>query len=136
MAGTPPNYDDVMMPGAGGIRIPTEVFGSGGAGNPGGTMAINKQIVIALGVLGAATSVTLTPPQTAASNIIVTASGAFAVTLNLPGAFPGDFYILFNNTANTVTLKVVGQTGVTVASGKRALLVCETTDVFRVTADT
>lgn len=136
MAGTPPNYDNVQMPGGDGIRIPTEVFGSGGSGNPGGSMALNKQITIAMGTLTAAASVTLNPAQTQASEIVVTGSGAYATTLILPGAFPGQPYILYNNTANTVTLKVVGQTGITVATTKRALLVCEATDVARVTADT
>ena len=136
MAGTPPNYDDVLMPGAGGIRIPTEVFGTGGAGNPGGTMDVVKPITIAMGVLGAAASVTLTPDQTAASYITVTGSGAFATTINLPGAFPGSPYILYNNTANNVIFKVTGKTGITVATGKRAILICEATDVARVTADT
>jgi hypothetical protein len=136
MAGSPPNYDDVMMPGAGGIRVPTEVFGSGGAGNPGGTFALTKQVTIAMGVLAAAATVNLNPSQTAASEIVVTGSGAYATTLVLPGAFPGAVFVLYNNTANNVTLKVTGQTGVTVATGKRAVLVCEATDIARVTADT
>jgi hypothetical protein len=129
MAGpTAPNYENVLWPGSGGLRVPTEA----------GSAAIEviSLATIALGAISVATAVTLTPAQSNASEIIVTASGAFAVTLNLPAAFPGSNYILFNNTANNVTLKVTGQTGVTVATGKRALLVCESTDVARVTADT
>lgn len=129
-APTAPNYSGVMMPGSGGIRIPTEVLGSGG------TMALTKQVTIAMGVLGATASVTLAPSQTAASEIVVTGSGAFATTLNLPAAFPGSVYVLYNNTANNVTLKVTGQTGIVVATGKRAILVGEATDIARVTADT
>jgi hypothetical protein len=129
-----PNYDGVLLPGSGGIRIPTEVYGSV-PGGPGGTMALIKQVTIAMGVLGAAGSATLTPPQTQASEIVVTGSGAFATTINLPAAFPGQVYVLYNNTANTVTLKVLGQTGITVATTKRAVLVCEATDVARASAD-
>lgn len=128
MAGTPPNYDDVRWPAKDGLRVPQE---AGAA-----TLDVSLLVTIALGALTAAASVTLNSAQTAASELVVTGSGAFATTLILPTAFPGSSYILFNNTANTVTLMVAGQTGVTVASGKRALLVCEATDVARVTADT
>lgn len=128
MPATAPNYDNVRMGGPDGLRIPQE------AGSA--TFDVSLLGTIPMGVLTAATSLTLAPPNTSASELVVTGSGAFATTLNLPTSFPGSFYILFNNTANTVTLKVLGQTGVTVASGKRALLVCEATDVARVTADT
>jgi hypothetical protein len=117
-----------MWPGSGGLRVPQEAGGV--------TLDVISLVTIALGAIGVATAVNLTPAQSNASEIIVTASGAFAVTLNLPAAFPGSHYILYNNTANNVILKVTGQTGVTVATGKRAILVCESTDVARVTADT
>lgn len=128
MAATPPNYDNVRWGGPDGLRVPTE------AGNA--TLEVALSATIALGVLTAAATVNLMPPQTSASEIVVTGSGAFAATLNLPAPFAGSSYVVFNNTASTVTLKVAGQTGVTVASGKRALLICEATDVARVTADT
>lgn len=128
MAGSPPDYDNVRWPGADGLRVPQEAAPA--------TLLVKKLVTIALGAIGAATTVNLTPQQTGASEIIVTASGAFAVTLVLPGAFPGHPYILFNNTANNVTLKVTGQAGVTVATTKRALLVCESADIARVTPDT
>ena len=123
------------MPGAGGIRIPTEVFGSGGPGNRRnyGSREANHYRYGSFGGRGQRNPYS---SQTAASYITVTGSGAFATTLNLPAAFPGTFYVLFNNTANNVTLKVTGQTGIVVATGKRALLVCEATDIARVTADT
>ncbi len=128
MGGTPPNYDNVQWPGGDGLRVPQEMAPA--------TLAVIKQITIAMGVLGAAASVNLSPNQSQASEIVVTGSGAFATTLNLPAAFPGALYVLYNNTANNVTLKVTGQTGITVATTKRALLICEATDVARVTADT
>ena len=135
MAGTPPNYDNVMIPAGGGIRIPTELLGTGGAGNNCGTFAINRLFTIAMGTLTSATSVTLTPAQTNASIIVVTGSGAYATTINLPAAAPGAFYLVYNNTANTVTVKVLGQTGITIATTKRALLGCEATDIARYSAD-
>lgn len=128
MAGTPPDYDNVRWGGPDGLRVPQE----GGKA----TFAIKKLTTIALGAITAATAITLTPDQALSSEIIVTATGIFAVTLNLAGAIPGHPYIVYNNGAGTLTLKVTGQTGVTVATTKRALLVCEATDVARVTADT
>ena len=130
MAGTPPNYDNVRMGGPDGLRIPQEA----GVAD----FAVNKLVTIALGALSADNATTLTPDQCQASEIIVTASGAHNVVLSLPGAFPGHLYTVFASvaTGQTVTLKVTGQTGVAVASAKRAILICESTDIARVTADT
>lgn len=126
MAGTAPDYDNVRWGNT--LRVPQE------AGKA--TLSVRKLSTIALGAITAAQSIILTPEQVNASEIIVTATGVFAVTLNLPAAFPGKLYVVFNNGAGTLNLKVTGQTGVTVATTKRALLVCESTDVARVTADT
>jgi hypothetical protein len=47
-------------------------------------------------------------------------------------------WIVFNNTtgAQSITFVVSGQTGVTVANGKRAIVYCNATDIVRVTPDT
>jgi hypothetical protein len=50
----------------------------------------------------------------------------------------GQQWTVFNNTtgAQSIILKVTGQTGVTIASGKRAIVYCNGTDIVRVTPDT
>lgn len=52
--------------------------------------------------------------------------------------FNGYEWIVFNNTTGgqSVTFVVSGQTGVTVANGKRAIVYCNATDIVRVTPDT
>jgi hypothetical protein len=47
-------------------------------------------------------------------------------------------WIVYNNTtgAQSLTFVVSGQTGVTVANGKRAIVYCNGTDIVRVTPDT
>jgi hypothetical protein len=133
MAGTPPNYDNVQWPGADGIRVPTEVIGSSGAGTSGGTLALTKQVTHNYGATAAAWN--LSAAETQASHYIVTnASGAAQAVF--PGAFPGKRFSVFNNSGQTITFLVTGQTGVAVLTAKRAILVCESTDIARVTADT
>jgi hypothetical protein len=133
MAGTPPNYDNVQWPGGDGIRVPTEVFGSKGPATPGGTLALVKQVKHDFGA--AAVAWNLNPAETQASHYIVSnASGAANVVF--PGAFPGKRFSVFNTSGATITFLVTGQTGVAVATAKRAILVCEDTDIARVTADT
>jgi len=128
-----PNYDDVMMPGAGGIRIPTEVLGSGGAGNPGATFEVVKQVSHSYG--SAHADWNLAPYETAGSYFIVT-SASQAANAVFPAAQPGAVFTVYNNSGYTITFKVSGQTGVGVTNGKRAILVCGSTDIARVTADT
>jgi hypothetical protein len=91
---------------------------------------------INVGGAGTTNSITLTPAQAAASEIVVTNAGSGATTINFPGADPGSPFVVFNDSGQACTFKVVGQTGVSVANGKRALLVSESTDIARVTADT
>lgn len=57
--------------------------------------------------------------------------------INMPNNI-GDQWIVFNNTTggNSLVFKVLGQTGVTVAATKRAIIYCDGTDIVRVTADT
>lgn len=133
MAGSPPNYDNVQWPGADGIRVPTEVCGSNGAATPGGTLALVKQVSHSFA--SAAADWNLNANETQASHYIVTsASGAANVVF--PGAFPGKRFSVYNDSGQAITFLVAGQTGIVVANTKRAILVCETTDIARVTADT
>lgn len=133
MAGTAPLYDNVQMPAGGGIRIPTEVFGTSGAGKPGASFKVNKTASHDFGAAHA--DYTLLPHETQASEIIATNADA-AANIVFPAAFPSHSWIVYNNAGFAVTFKVTGQTGVAVATGKRAILVCEATDIARVTADT
>lgn len=52
--------------------------------------------------------------------------------------FKGQQWTIFNSTtgAQSITLKVSGQTGVTIANGKRTIVYCNGTDIVRVTPDT
>jgi hypothetical protein len=86
-------------------------------------------------MIGADTTVGLNPDQCQSSMIEVTGSGAFQSILELPAAFPGHEYLVYNHTANNVILRVTGQTGITVATTKRAVLGCEAVDVARYSAD-
>lgn len=134
MAGTPPTYDGVLWPGAGGIRVPTEVFGSSGAGKAGGSLKLNKSVTHDYGAAHA--DWTLNPAECQASLINVTNAAGGGANAILPAAFPGHFWILANTSGQTVTFKVTGQTGIAVATAKTAILYCTATDVQRATADT
>jgi hypothetical protein len=127
MAGSPPDYDNVRQGGPDGLRIPQE---QGKA-----TYAIKKLTSIDIGKVGSSNVYTLTPDQTLSSEIIVTDASA-AATVKWPGAFPGYVFVAYNNSGQSCTFQVTGQTGVQIANGKRAVLVCEATDIARVTADT
>lgn len=128
-----PNYDNVMMPGGGGIRIPTEAYGSGGAGNNCGTMAIEKLITLDFGAAHAAK--TLTASQTCASVILCTNADTTATTVNFPAAQPGNVFVVNNTSTSAITFKVTGQTGISVATSKSAVLYMNATDVARASAD-
>jgi hypothetical protein len=130
---TAPGYENVQLPGSGGIRVPTEVYGSNGAGKAGASFKLNKSVTHDFGAAHA--DYTLLPAETQASEIIATDASA-AANVIWPAAFPGHYYVVYNNSGFTVTFKVTGQTGVAVANGKRCILVCEATDIARVTPDT
>lgn len=128
MPATAPNYDNVRWPGADSLRIPTE------AGSA--SLEVCSYVPINVGGAGSTNAITLTPAQAAASEIVVTNAGSGATTINFPAAVPGSIFVVYNNSGQACTFKVIGQTGVSVANAKHALLVCESTDIARVTADT
>jgi hypothetical protein len=70
-----------------------------------------------------------------ARNMSIELTGTGGGTLVVPGTSPNankKLYIIYNNTTTTpsaVTVKVSGQTGVSVPLGKKMLLVCNGTDV-------
>lgn len=129
MAGTPPDYDNVRWPGGDGLRVPQEAAPA--------TLTVKKLSNVNIGTQGSANSVTLFPSQSQSSELVVTnsVSSTTAATVVFPGAFPGHIFVAYNNTASGCTFKVVGQTGISVGSGKRAVLVIESTDVARASAD-
>jgi hypothetical protein len=120
MAGTAPNYDNVQWPGSDGLRVPQETAPA--------TLAVVKMATVNG---GGASTVTLTPAQTGASVLVITNMGSVASTVLLPAAFPGHVYAFKNSTGSgsNCTFKVTGQTGVAVADGSHAILVCNTTDI-------
>jgi hypothetical protein len=141
---TAPKYDDVRRGGPGGIRIPQEVgdaafkvvqkvsINASFIGGSATTNAIalvpfvnqNVADIAGSGVAGGAE----------ASLIIITGAGSGATTLSLPAAFPGHLYCLANTSGQACTLKVTGQTGVSVANNYYQLLMCNVTDIVDIAA--
>ena len=130
MAGTPPDYSNIRWGGPKGGRIPQEIFPA--------TFLMKKETDINVGGAGTTNSINLDPSQTQSSYYTVTNAGSGATTINWPGVFPGINFTVFNNSGQNVTFKVTGKTGITVATGKRAILVMDSVagDIARVTADT
>ena len=135
---SPPSYDDIRWAGKQTPRIPVEIGG--------GTIYLTSLKQIDRGSGSTTATFNLVPYErdtlgaAEASMIEVdnAGSGTGATVLVLPGAFPGHIYIVYNNTGQgqTVTLKVTGQTGIAVAAGALAVLVCGVTDIQRVSPDT
>lgn len=88
----------------------------------------------------AATSgtVTLDQKQAQASGIITSVTLTNDLTFNVPAGIPGLQYTVENNTsgAHNVNVGVTGGTAITVAQGKRAIVISDGTNMQRVTADT
>src|SRR5208283_829247 len=130
MAGTPPDYSNIRWGGPKGGLIPQEIFPA--------TFLMKKETDINVGGAGTTNSITLDPSQTSSSYYTVTNAGSGATTIIWPGLFQGAFFVVYNNSGQNVTFKVVGKTGITVATGKKAILVMDLVagDIQRVTADT
>lgn len=131
MAGSPPYYDNERWGGPSGVRIPQEAFPA--------DMALVKETNINLGSASAST-VTLSLDQTRSSYYVFTNAGTGTTTIQWPAILPGLVFTVYNNAGSDLKCKVTGATGVTVATGKRAILVHDnsltTPDIARVTADT
>jgi len=132
MAGvTAPYYDNVRWGGPSGLRVPQE------AGKA--DLAVTQEVDINVGGAGTTNTVVLTSAQVDANYYTVTNAGSGATTVKLPvGATPGHVFVLYNNSGQDVIFMVSGQTGITVANSKKAMLVVDKVagDVQRVTADT
>lgn len=79
--------------------------------------------------------VTLTNLEATASILEFSGTLGAAATVTIP-VVDGAEYIVYNNTGQSVTLKVAAGTGVTILNGKRALVYNNGTDIVRVTPDT
>lgn len=131
MAGTPPYFDNVQEPAPRGIRVPTEVYGTGGvAGGPAAEFALLKEVdfdVTAVNALrGVSNVVALLPGETQASLITFNNSSSNNVNFTLPAVFPGHRYTLENRCGNNITFLVTGKTGVTLANNNTQDVVCST----------
>lgn len=133
-----PYYDNVMWPGADGLRVPTEVLGAQGPGTPGATLAVFYELDIPNAAFSS-NNVNLSPQQALASYVTVLAGLSADSTVTYPVCQPGQIIAVFNNlSANTVTFRVATGGGVTVAAGKRAILAMDAVegDLVRLSPDT
>jgi hypothetical protein len=73
------------------------------------------------------TAWTMTYPEASATRFTVTLAGG-AVDAVFPVVVPGKMFTVYNNSGQTVTFKVTGQTGFAVANGKRAIGQFNSTD--------
>lgn len=132
MAGLPPDYDNQRWGGPKGVRIPQEVFPA--------TMSVDKETDINVGGAGTTNTINLDPSQLRSSYYTVKNAGSGATTIQWPAVLPGLVFTVFNTSGQACTFKVIGATGVSVATAKRAILVHDnsltTPDIARVTADT
>jgi hypothetical protein len=106
MANPSPTYSDVRLPGADGIRIPTERAGFvGTTAKPAPTLDTFGELP--LGTVGAST-ITLNAQQAGASLISINPTGA--VTIVLPTCQPGRSFLVWNQATatNSVTLQIAG----------------------------
>lgn len=74
---------------------------------------------------------TLSENEQEASFIVVTNANAGCNAI-LSKAIPGKIYAIYNNSGQTLTFKVSGQTGGTIANGKHALYLCGLTDLVEI----
>jgi hypothetical protein len=79
----------------------------------------------------AAADWTLSTTESYANYLVATnASGAVNAYITTP--VPGHTYLIYNNTGYVLTFKVTGQTGGTIANGKRAFYVTGSADVYEI----
>lgn len=86
---------------------------------------------------GADTVLTMTPGASAtARNIYIECTGALTAARNLVVPSNRKLYFIYNNTSGgyAVTVKVSGQTGISVANGAKVILVCNGTDIVNATS--
>jgi len=80
---------------------------------------------------GAAEAWTMTAAEAQASYVTMTNANG-AIDAVLPAAIPGKVWVVYNNSGQTVTFKVTGQTGATLATGKIGVYVGTAADVHEI----
>ena len=127
-------------------NLAIELIGSGEqAGNWGSTTNTNLGILIEQAISGYTTyscsggtdTLSMTNGADAtARNMFLQLNGTGGGTLVVPGTYPNankKLYFVFNNTSSAITVKVSGQTGVSVPAAAKMLLVCNGSDVVSAT---
>jgi hypothetical protein len=115
-----------------------------GAGTWGNTTNTNLGTLLEQAISGyvtqavsTGTDTTLTIPNGAtgvARNMYIELTGTGGASTNLVVPANKKLYFIFNNTTGAVTVKVSGQTGVSVATGNKVILVSNGTDIVEATS--
>jgi hypothetical protein len=98
-----------------------------------GTMYLDKVPVVSHDYGAAAADWTLNATEKRATRIIVTNANGACAAIATPTA--GKIFMILNTSGQALTIKAAGQTGVTIASTKSAIVIGNGTDFVRVTAD-
>jgi hypothetical protein len=128
-------------------NLALELIGTGDqAGNWGATNNLNVGTLLEQAVSGYTTQAVATGSDTTlamsqgasatARNMFIELTGSGGANTNLIVPTNKKLYFIYNNTSGTagqVTVKVSGQTGISVPSGAKILLVCNGTDVVAAT---
>jgi microcystin-dependent protein len=125
-------------------NLTIELMGAGDqAGNWGSTTNTNLGTLLEQAIAGYTTyscsggtdTLTMTNGADAtARNMYIQLNGTGGGTLVVPGTSPNantKLYFIFNNTSSAITVKVSGQTGVSVPAAAKMLLVCNGTDIVQ-----
>lgn len=80
---------------------------------------------------GAAEAWTMTAAEAQASFVTVTNANG-AIDAVLPAAIPGKVWVVYNNSGQTLTFKVTGQAGATLATGKYGVYVGTAADLHEI----
>ena len=123
-------------------NLALELMGAGDqAGNWGSTTNTNLGTLIEQAISGYTTqactggtdTLTMTNGASAtARNMFIELTGTGGGTLVVPGTSPNankKLYFIYNNTSSAITVKVSGQTGVSVPAAAKIVLVCNGTDI-------
>lgn len=124
-------------------NLAIELIGTGEqAGNWGSTTNNNLGTLIEQAIAGYATyscsggtdTLTMTSGASAtARNMYIQLNGTGGGTVVVPGTYPSantKLYFIFNNTASAITVKVSGQTGVSVPAAAKIVLACNGSDII------
>jgi hypothetical protein len=126
-------------------NLALELIGTGDqAGTWGNTTNINLGTLLEQAISGyvtqavsTGTDTTITIPNGAdgvARNMFIELTGTGGASTNLVVPANKKLYFIYNNASGAVTVKVTGQTGVSVAAGAKVILVSNGTDIVEATS--